>query len=50
MVNILFRSISIPNFLLAVSRASLKFEERSDDVVDFPQSVLIIYFFTSCAM
>ena len=52
MVNVfLCRSISISNFFpddsLAVSRASLKFQERSDDNVDFPQSV--IYFFISCA-
>ena len=32
---------------LAVSRASLKFEARSDDNFDFLHSV--IYFFTSCA-
>ena len=32
---------------LAVSRASLKFQQRSDDNVEFPQSV--IYFYTSCA-
>ena len=52
MVNVfLCRSISILIFFLddslAVSRASLKFHERSHDNVDFPQSV--IYLFTSCA-